>query len=94
MNIPNIPTDNLYKFIALVGTIIVLLTGYIAEKRVSEVGDMILELNEQISIYEVKKESHKIKANSIEKGKRLTNDVLSRHTLICLFFKYPGNSTS
>jgi len=27
-------------------------------------------------------------------GKRLMNDVLSHHTLICLFFKYPGNSTS
>ena len=29
MNIPNLPTDNLYKFIALVGLIIVLLCSII-----------------------------------------------------------------
>ena len=66
MNIPSIPTDNLYKFIALSGTILVLLTGYIAETRVSEVEDAILEANETLRIIKTKSDALKLNAENIK----------------------------
>ena len=54
MNIPSIPTDNLYKFLALSGTVIVLLSIYMAETKINEVEDAILDESEMIKILAVK----------------------------------------
>lgn len=50
MNIPNIPTDNLYKFQALSGVIIVLLSFYVTIDRINEVRLKILESTEEAKI--------------------------------------------
>jgi len=42
MNVPDFPTDNLYKFMALTGIAVALLTFYLAHRRVDEA----LALNE------------------------------------------------
>lgn len=54
MNIPNIPTDNLYKFIALSGIIIVLLSIYIPKVKIAEVTDKIIDAKESKLILVVK----------------------------------------
>jgi len=45
MNIPAIPTDNLYKFCALFGTVIILFSLYIPYKYSSEVEKQISSVN-------------------------------------------------
>lgn len=54
MNIPNLPTDNLYKFVALAGTIIVIVCFYLPFKLTSDISYEIINLEEQREILEEK----------------------------------------
>ncbi|MBN2383592.1 hypothetical protein JXQ70_12000 [bacterium] len=54
MNIPNVPTDNLYKFLALSGTIIVILSLYFPKIKEAEFRDRLIDIKENISILDSK----------------------------------------
>lgn len=65
MVFPNFPTDNLYKFLALVGTVIVILSIYFTETRVAEVGDTIINVEEVQNISKARYEALKIKLGQL-----------------------------
>lgn len=46
MNIPNLPTDNLYKFLSLAGIVVVIMAVYFTVTKVSEVSDKIMDVQE------------------------------------------------
>lgn len=83
MNIPNIPTDNFYKFIALSGTIIVLVTLYTSITKVSEVEDKLIEAEEIVKTIAVKIESLNRKVSFIdsiiENSDMKQNDKIFKH---------------
>lgn len=60
------PTDNLYKFLALVGTVIVILSIYFTETRVAEVGDTIINVEEVQNISKARYEALKIKLGQLK----------------------------
>lgn len=70
MNIPNIPTDNLYKFIALTGVIIFILTLFYPELKRQELNDEITLINGQIEILDYEK--HPLEQQTKEIKKKIT----------------------
>jgi hypothetical protein len=56
MSLPNVPTDNLYKFIALSGVLIILSSSYLSIQFIFDSSQKIRELNMDISIYYSKAE--------------------------------------
>ena len=66
MIFPNFPTDNLYKFLALVGTVIVILSIYFTETRVAEVGGTIIDVEEVLDISKARYEALKMKMDQLK----------------------------
>ncbi len=67
MAFPSLPTDNLYKFMALAGIVIVALSAYFAGSRISEVTDRIIDVQENIEIADANVASLQRKAERLEK---------------------------
>lgn len=67
MTFPSLPTDNLYKFIALAGIVVVILSIYSVETKILEVHDHIVDTEEDQHISLVKLESLQNKMKLLEK---------------------------
>jgi predicted RNase H-like nuclease (RuvC/YqgF family) len=64
---PNLPTDNLYKFLALSGTVIALLCTYFAQTKVWEVSDRIIDTQQAQQLADTKSQSLKKTIDRLEK---------------------------
>jgi len=92
VTLPNLPTDNLYKFLALAGTVIVILSVYFVETKLAEVNDRILDTEEEQSLITERLEllQHKVKefeqivdsaiARQADNWRRDTNKVHLRYS--------------
>jgi hypothetical protein len=67
MNIPSIPTDNLYKFSALIGTIIVFLSLYVPYILSSELSKQISYLELKVKTSEAESDYFGDKVRAVEK---------------------------
>ncbi len=66
MNIPNLPTDNLYKFIAIFGLILFIFRIYQVENLASEINSQVFQLNESIRILKTEKIYHEKNKNFLD----------------------------
>jgi hypothetical protein len=53
MNLPSLPTDNLYKFLALSGLVIVLFSFIFPMKRIGEIELKSLEIKTQVEVLKI-----------------------------------------
>ena len=53
MEMSSLPTDSLYKFCALVGTVIVILALYVPRKMAWDLDDQLVEIDKQVKIAEI-----------------------------------------
>lgn len=66
MNIPNLPTDNLYKFIALTGVIIFIITIFYPEYQRTSIRDEIILYNRELQKLNIEKDKSKRKLRGIK----------------------------
>ena len=66
MNIPSLPTDNLYKFMAIVGVIITVLSFLIPARYMLSLQNEIIELETEIGVLLVKSEYYKENVQNID----------------------------
>ena len=76
MEIPNLPTDNLYKFIALTGAIIVVLSYYIPTTNGYETIDKMFKVYEDLGVIVIKQKHHKFELDQTEKEIDFINNEL------------------
>lgn len=69
MNFPQIPTDNLYKFMALSGLAIALISFFLPMKQVRDIEMEIVEIQEQARLLNEKNDFLDIKKGIIERLK-------------------------
>jgi len=90
MNIPNLPTDNLYKFIAIFGLIVFVFSHYIINDNFKTSARMNMELDSKIDILEKELDSiNKIESDisiftnirEIMNGNDIENDSLKQITI-------------
>lgn len=67
MIFPKLPTDNLYKFLALAGIAIFILSNYFSLTRIVEVGGRIIDVEEARLIVKARQESLKSKSERLHK---------------------------
>jgi len=65
---PSLPTDNLYKFVALSGILIVLSSAYYFLWSINNLNDKAIELEENIDIHSAGMVFWKYKRNRLEQG--------------------------
>lgn len=69
MKIPNLPTDNLYKFLALFGLVLIIFSSYNFNKTISEAYQFEDNLNFKKSIYELESAKKITDSLSVKKSK-------------------------
>ena len=74
--IPNIPTDNLYKFIALSGIAILMFSIYLYVNKGYEIKNSLRETEMKLAILEVKTEIISWDSTIYEHYKKLASDSL------------------
>lgn len=67
MIFPKLPTDNLYKFLALAGMVVFILSNYFSLTRIVQVGDRIIDVEEAQLIFKARQESLKSKSERLHK---------------------------
>jgi len=66
MKIPNLPTDNLYKFIALTGVFLFVISIFYPEYELRKIRDEIIQFNGEVILLNYEKENAKLKLEQIE----------------------------
>ena len=67
MNLPNIPTDNLYKFIALSGLVLTLFSLIFPWTRMGEIRPKLVEINTQLEILKIESDEIEKELSRLEK---------------------------
>ncbi len=66
LNVPNFPTDNLYKFLAISGIVLFLVAVFYPEYRRTEIRDEITLYNSEINKLSIEKSKAKMKLDEIK----------------------------
>lgn len=66
MNFQSLPTDNLYKFIALSGLAIILVCGYTIVEKMSEIEKVLVDTELKVEELKLKSKVYKERANAIQ----------------------------
>jgi len=86
MNIPSLPTDNLYKLMAMSGVFIVAISLFLWASSISGLNQSIIEVSTKIKIYELKKEALEHKKISGKIDTQLQDKIDN------IFFQIQGNA--
>lgn len=76
MEIPNLPTDNLYKFMALSGLAVFLFVCYFGQKSFFEINNDIDKLKFELLILEVDNQAYSIRSADMTDKKKIIIDYL------------------